>query len=400
MALNVNTRTSVLKLAGVVVRGGGEGGGASEAQVNQLIGTHNQSADAHKNIRDRVTSLEGVRGVTITRAAELLAFLVAQEQAETPAFAHFTVAMQEVYKGFNHNYVANEIAYFKAKSFEGIDLFTIAAGGGGVTPDQVNAAINNAFGAIRAWAKIPYGVDEQNNRIYPEAEMLADDAEHGLPIVAQRNGTMLWQKLAEGGLDDAVVTKLNATGLSVDDLSPFGDIRIIPIGIPGGDIPAQISVVFDERLTTKTISSAVMVLGGQRLTRHASTPISNIASSNRGFLRYSVSQAIRDALGNNITSTDTSQEGSITFTFSDTSTYVYDFAFPVNNPAFELPDVSNFLTQAQVDARVAAGNAAGALLIDNNRETGFNGLKVWSGTQAQYDAITNKDNSTLYFVDQ
>ena len=36
--------------------------------------------------------------------------------------------------------------------------------------------------------------------------------------------------------------------------------------------------------------------------------------------------------------------------------------------------------------------------VDNSRESGFQGLSFWSGTKAQYDAITNKDANTFYIV--
>lgn len=46
----------------------------------------------------------------------------------------------------------------------------------------------------------------------------------------------------------------------------------------------------------------------------------------------------------------------------------------------------------------ASGISAGAVTeIDNSRAAGFQGLKVWYGTKAQFDAIVNKDASTVYF---
>lgn len=51
-------------------------------------------------------------------------------------------------------------------------------------------------------------------------------------------------------------------------------------------------------------------------------------------------------------------------------------------------------------AKVAAiGTGGVAPSVDNARETGTQAYRVWVGTQAQYDAVSSKSATTLYFVD-
>ena len=39
-------------------------------------------------------------------------------------------------------------------------------------------------------------------------------------------------------------------------------------------------------------------------------------------------------------------------------------------------------------------------LVDRYEELLSNGTTVWTGTQSQYDAITNKDSNTIYIITQ
>lgn len=53
-------------------------------------------------------------------------------------------------------------------------------------------------------------------------------------------------------------------------------------------------------------------------------------------------------------------------------------------------------TQRSVTAAALAGGLARISNTANN--TTSSGLKIWTGTQANYDALTTKDSSTLYFT--
>lgn len=55
-----------------------------------------------------------------------------------------------------------------------------------------------------------------------------------------------------------------------------------------------------------------------------------------------------------------------------------------------------FATQSDMDAVELV--ADGAANIATANQTALNGLKLWSGTHAAYDAIVSKDSNTLYFI--
>lgn len=133
---------------------------------------------------------------------------------------------------------------------------------------------------------------------------------------------------AKARYTDAEKAKL---ALQPDEPAPFADIELLPAGIEGDEYPAKITVVFDERQTSKTITGATMVIGGQTLRRASETPLSNIDTDSSGVLNFTLSQSIRTALSNNTSATDTNQTASLTLAFSDSTTYVYNIAFPVNN---------------------------------------------------------------------
>lgn len=49
------------------------------------------------------------------------------------------------------------------------------------------------------------------------------------------------------------------------------------------------------------------------------------------------------------------------------------------------------ITKAEIEAKLT-GN------ITSHSHTSVNGLTLWTGTQAQYDAISSKSSTTLYFI--
>lgn len=79
------------------------------------------------------------------------------------------------------------------------------------------------------------------------------------------------------------------------------------------------------------------------------------------------------------------------------------FTLPVDPQATETTRGSlEIATQAETDAgvdnirAVTPAKLKGALATYVSSDTSI--VKLWSGTQAQYDAITTKDPSTLYFI--
>ena len=79
------------------------------------------------------------------------------------------------------------------------------------------------------------------------------------------------------------------------------------------------------------------------------------------------------------------------------------FTLPVDPQATETTRGSlEIATQAETDTgvdnirAVTPAKLKGALATYVSSDTSI--LKIWSGTQAQYDTITTKDPSTLYFI--
>lgn len=62
--------------------------------------------------------------------------------------------------------------------------------------------------------------------------------------------------------------------------------------------------------------------------------------------------------------------------------------------------ITNLNLKAPLAAPALTGNATldGRRIISNNVSTGTAVYQVWSGTQAQYDAIESKDSNTIYFI--
>ena len=103
-------------------------------------------------------------------------------------------------------------------------------------------------------------------------------------------------------------------------------------------------------------------------------------------------EAVQDVIGAFVTA--------VGGTYNDA---VGSFTLPVDPQATETTRGSlEIATQAETDTgadnirAVTPAKLKGALATYVSSDTSI--LKIWSGTQAQYDAITTKDPSTLYFI--
>ena len=241
-------------------------------------------------------------------------------------------------------------------------------------------------------------------------------------------------------------------------LAPYSTIELHPPGIADKTVPTSISATFVDKQTPKTVTGITLLVKGQQWALSAATPIGNIEAGvdEGGVLQFSIQQNVADQIGNSINNADESITFAFTFTYSDGTNEVHRVPFLVQNPAFQPPAApTSGLSAAQVDARIQAparaGNAArwdkaklpadtvysgnvvdqtarnsaaaaqatanskqtaaqvDALInavsgitgkvvtqVDNSREAGFQGLSVWYGTKAQYDAIASKDAATIY----
>lgn len=114
---------------------------------------------------------------------------------------------------------------------------------------------------------------------------------------------------------------------------------------------------------------------------------SHLSSSITDFL-----EAVQDVIGAFVTA--------VGGTYNDAGG---SFTLPVDPQATETTRGSlEIATQAETDAgvdnirAVTPAKLKGALATYVGSDTSI--VKLWSGTQAQYDAITTKDPSTLYFI--
>ncbi len=95
-------------------------------------------------------------------------------------------------------------------------------------------------------------------------------------------------------------------------------------------------------------------------------------------------------------------------------------AIALNDLNNRIPDVSNYVTSAQVETQITnkgyatsgdvntalankyapstAGEAGQVVMSNGSGMPSWSSFKFWYGTQTQYDAITTKDSSTIYFV--
>ena len=124
-------------------------------------------------------------------------------------------------------------------------------------------------------------------------------------------------------------------------LPAFLSITHVPSGISAGnsasDWPDYLDLVFTEKITTRTITGATLVLDGSALPLNAGTPISGIDSptEHTGLLRFDISGATKI----NLAATTTRHgrlyaQGRLTISFSEGADYLHDFAWPIRNPIF------------------------------------------------------------------
>lgn len=80
------------------------------------------------------------------------------------------------------------------------------------------------------------------------------------------------------------------------------------------------------------------------------------------------------------------------------SSRVYEVSLPINNTTYFMVK-SNSTSLPSIYAPTAGGTA-GQILQSNGAANApvWSSFKMWFGTQTQYDAITTKDSSTIYFV--
>ena len=117
---------------------------------------------------------------------------------------------------------------------------------------------------------------------------------------------------------------------AVFDPPPYGDIDIIPRGVAGKDLPAEIVVVLTSVNTSKTIQSATLTFAG--FTTKAAV-VTTIPNGGRVCTVTLTTDEIQ-TLANNIDDTEVSIDIALLVTYTDAPTYSYNNVILVNNPAF------------------------------------------------------------------
>ena len=79
------------------------------------------------------------------------------------------------------------------------------------------------------------------------------------------------------------------------------------------------------------------------------------------------------------------------------SSRVYEVSLPINNSNYFMVK-SNSTSLPSIYAPTAGGTAGQILQSNGPSAPVWSSFKIWFGTQTQYDAITTKDSSTIYFV--
>lgn len=79
------------------------------------------------------------------------------------------------------------------------------------------------------------------------------------------------------------------------------------------------------------------------------------------------------------------------------SSRVYEVSLPINNTNYFMVK-SNSTSLPSIYAPTAGGTAGQILQSNGPSAPVWSSFKIWFGTQTQYDAITTKDSSTIYFV--
>lgn len=79
------------------------------------------------------------------------------------------------------------------------------------------------------------------------------------------------------------------------------------------------------------------------------------------------------------------------------SSRVYEVSLPINNTNYFMVK-SNSASLPSIYAPTAGGTAGQILQSNGPSAPVWSSFKMWFGTQTQYDAITTKDSSTIYFV--
>ena len=120
-------------------------------------------------------------------------------------------------------------------------------------------------------------------------------------------------------------------GGGASKLPPFADIRLLPEAVPGSQVPDDFYLELAGKLTDRELDGITLLIQGQTINPHASTPVSGFDTETQALVRFDVS-AVADAIANGINASDRELRVDLTFSFKDGVDFTRRIILPVNNP--------------------------------------------------------------------
>ena len=114
-------------------------------------------------------------------------------------------------------------------------------------------------------------------------------------------------------------------------LPPFADIRLLPEALPGSQVPDNFYVELAGKLTSREIDGITLLIQGNTIQPHASTPVSGFDTETQALVRFDVS-SVADAIANGIEAADRELNVDVTFSFTEGDDVTRRIPLPVNNP--------------------------------------------------------------------
>ena len=114
-------------------------------------------------------------------------------------------------------------------------------------------------------------------------------------------------------------------------LPPFADIRLLPEAVPGVQIPDSFYLELAGKLTSREINGLTLLIAGQTIQPHVSTPVAGFDTETQALVRFDVS-AVANAIANSISSADRTLQVDLTFSFTEGDDFTRRILLPVKNP--------------------------------------------------------------------
>ena len=114
-------------------------------------------------------------------------------------------------------------------------------------------------------------------------------------------------------------------------LPPFADIRLLPEALPGSQVPDDFYLELAGKLTDREIDGLTLVIAGQTIQPHASTPVAGFDTETQALIRFDIS-TIANTIANSINAADRTLSIDLTFSFTEGDDFTRRILLPVNNP--------------------------------------------------------------------